>query len=382
MRVIRIAALALAAAVAGTARAAVSQETLDGKVSSFEDIKYWFGSGTNQCAMVVDFNDGSVANSSFVWGYRWNGTAPSVETILKTIAAGDSRFTADFSSGWVKGFTYDLDDDGEADLAPESWYYYDLSEYDDDEIEEPTGYMVGDDWAASYATGELFHNLVWTKSAATANGMYPQNGQWFVQRFASYAMDMADWSYVLDDYETTVVPSLAEPAPALMAALPTVDGQFVATLADAFETARGGKAVLLPASGTVDPATKTITIGTAADETEQTFTVPAHFDMSVSGQAVTLALNQTAAPTLGTNADSELPPLTVTDTCVTIVPGNVIDGLYYGLSTASSLTKGFSKPTQWIRAEGGTVVLQAEKNAAAKAGFYKVCVSDVDEAAR
>ncbi len=195
-------------------------------------------------------------------------------------------------------------------------------------------------------------------------------------------MDVAGWSHVLEDWETTVVPSLAEPAPTLMAALPTVDGQFVATLADAFETARGGKAVLLPASGTVDPATKTITIGTAADETEQTYTVPAHFDMSVSGQAVTLALNQTAAPTLGTNADSELPPLTVTDTCVTIVPGNVIDGLYYGLSTASSLTKGFSKPTQWIRAEGGTVVLQAEKNAAAKAGFYKVCVSDVDEAAR
>ena len=58
MKVIRIAALALAAAVAGTARAAVSQETLDGKVSSFEDIRYWIGEGTNRCAIVVDFNDG------------------------------------------------------------------------------------------------------------------------------------------------------------------------------------------------------------------------------------------------------------------------------------------------------------------------------------
>ena len=29
---------------------------------SFDDIEYWVGNGTNKCAVVIDFNDDSVAN--------------------------------------------------------------------------------------------------------------------------------------------------------------------------------------------------------------------------------------------------------------------------------------------------------------------------------
>ena len=132
---------------------------------SFKDIKYWVGSGTNECAVVIDFNDGSVMNSSFAWGYRWNGDAPSFKTILDEIAADDPRLASFISdSGWVSGFGYDVDDDGgtfhtgktytksdKDDLFPQPWYDYDDSEYDDDEIEEPNMYMVGDDWAAEDA---------------------------------------------------------------------------------------------------------------------------------------------------------------------------------------------------------------------------------------
>ena len=66
-------------------------------------------------------------------------------------------------------------------------------------------------------------------------------------------------------------------------------------------------------------------------------------------------------------ADDELHP--------DVVPGNVIDGLYYGLLSATDLAKGFSEPKTWVRAENGSVVLEAVKTGGA--GFYKVKVSDI-----
>jgi hypothetical protein len=72
----------------------------------------------------------------------------------------------------------------------------------------------------------------------------------------------------------------------------------------------------------------------------------------------------------------------VSDTTVTVVPGNVIEGLYYGLAVSTNLTTGFSAPTEWVRAGNGRVVLEKSKNAAAKGEFYKVRVSDIDETAK
>lgn len=41
-------------------------------VGSFEDIKYWTGSGSNRSALVVEFNSSSTP-FSVAWGYRWSG---------------------------------------------------------------------------------------------------------------------------------------------------------------------------------------------------------------------------------------------------------------------------------------------------------------------
>ena len=132
----------------------------------------------------------------------------------------------------------------------------------------------------------------------------------------------------------------------------------------------------------VDAQAKTVPIGTAADETLQTYEVPAYFDMSVSGDAVKLTLNAVATPTVAAAVSEEEQPLTVSDTTVTVVPGNVIDGLYYGLAVSTNLTAGFSAPTEWVRAANGRVVLEKAKNAAASGEFYKVRVSDIDESAK
>ena len=79
-------------------------------------IRFWLGNGTNECAIVVDFNDGSVEECSFAWGYRWNGTAPSVKAILDEITAKDSRLKMFSSSSqygsYIEAFAYDADGDG------------------------------------------------------------------------------------------------------------------------------------------------------------------------------------------------------------------------------------------------------------------------------
>lgn len=207
---VRAGLAALCAAATMVVSAAVSVETLAGVVSTFDDIKYWVGEGTNKCAIVIDFNDGSVKDaednvvpSSYVWGFRWNGEAPSYMEMLNWIAAADPKFTADISSsGWVNGFFYDYDGDGKVDFAPESWYG----------STEDYSMWWGDNWAASHAASQNFADCAWEKNANMVDGMYPKNGEWFVQRFAPYMMDGYTGDYILDEFEPTVSPTATVPA--------------------------------------------------------------------------------------------------------------------------------------------------------------------------
>ncbi len=48
--------------------------TARAEFTGFESINYWVGSGSNQAAMVIDWNDGTTTQS-YVWGYRWDGDA-------------------------------------------------------------------------------------------------------------------------------------------------------------------------------------------------------------------------------------------------------------------------------------------------------------------
>jgi len=46
---------------------------------NFDSIQFWVGSGSNRAAMVIDWKDTS--QSSFAWGYRWNGAASGYDMI-------------------------------------------------------------------------------------------------------------------------------------------------------------------------------------------------------------------------------------------------------------------------------------------------------------
>ncbi|MBN1513631.1 MAG: PEP-CTERM sorting domain-containing protein [Phycisphaerae bacterium] len=82
---------------------------------TFDDIEYWIGSGSNEAAFVVDWNDG-VNPESLAWGYRWDGTATG-EDMLMDIVTTDPGLYAKISEpgGYgvaLYGMGYDVDRDG------------------------------------------------------------------------------------------------------------------------------------------------------------------------------------------------------------------------------------------------------------------------------
>ena len=368
-----------------------------------DNIRFWLGSGTNSCAVVVDFNDGEPGDRSFAWGYRWNGNAPSVKAILDEITARDRRLkmfaSASEYGSFIEAFGYDADGDG--GTFTREWnadtYAYDHIKSDIDDIfpaiesvssvDEQTGNYIysGTSWMQLSGAGDSFEDVAFVETPNGVDYTNPENGEWICWRICPYeSVSDYEWNPIgyYCDTDSAYVAVAAYPSDTGAAALPKVGFSAFANLEAAFEAARGGGSVKLPEQANVDTETKMVMVGAVESETLQVYEVPAYFDMSVSGGAVSLTLNAAATPTLTATGTEEEPPFTVGDGKVTVIPGNVIDGLYYGLAVSTNLKAGFSAPTEWVRAENGRVVLEKAKNTAAAGEFYKVCVSDIDESAK
>ncbi len=65
-------------------------------VTTFDDILYWTGTGTNRAAVVFDWDDTTSADDALVWGYRWDGSATG-EDMLRDVLAADERLFAKLS---------------------------------------------------------------------------------------------------------------------------------------------------------------------------------------------------------------------------------------------------------------------------------------------
>lgn len=82
-------------------------------VTDFGDIQFWAGSGSNQAALVIDWNNGASIDT-YVWGFRWSGVATTLD-MLNAIQAADPGFAwnphPDFSNA-VYSLYYDADGDG------------------------------------------------------------------------------------------------------------------------------------------------------------------------------------------------------------------------------------------------------------------------------
>jgi hypothetical protein len=129
---------------------------------NFSDIQYWVGTGTNEAAFVVQWNDGKNADA-LVWGFRWNGTATG-EDMLKAIATADHRFysllyqaTGPYGTA-IGGFGFDLNGTGTNALYKNgnvTYPYYPVSgivntsSYDFDDY---TAADTNDHWSSGWTT--------------------------------------------------------------------------------------------------------------------------------------------------------------------------------------------------------------------------------------
>jgi hypothetical protein len=90
------------------------------RAASFDDVQYWVGSGANQAAFVIDWNDGKSAES-LLWGYRWNGAATGLD-MFQAIVSADSRLFAHVGNyAWgtaILGIGFDLNGNGSFGVTP------------------------------------------------------------------------------------------------------------------------------------------------------------------------------------------------------------------------------------------------------------------------
>ncbi len=397
----RAAAALIAAATVLTASVAAAGESSK-FVSTFDDIHYWIGEGTNRVVVIFDFHDGSKDRTSFAWGYRWNGEATNMTEIVDRITALDPRLHAFISpatyGSFVDAFGYDLDDDGgtfERVYNSETKATESVASDEDDIFPSPESYSEIDDeghfvymgtsWLQLWGTGKSLADVGWAMTPNGIDGTFPTNGQWVCWRFGDYSTtyeivkdeDGETWEVIDEGYyfEPINATYAAIPGAARRVVLPSVGDVYYASLKAAFDAARGGREIALPSAATVDVVSRTITVGETSSGDSQSYRWPEWYDLVQNGLSVTFTLNAVATPTFTANPVSGMKPFSVDGDKVTVVPGNVIDGLYYGLLSATDLAKGFSEPQTWVRAENGSVVLEAVKTG--DTGFYKVRVSDI-----
>jgi hypothetical protein len=166
---------------------------------NFSDIQYWVGSGTNEAAFVVQWND-SKNPDALVWGFRWNGNATG-EDMLRAIAQADHRFFTLLYPGTqfgtaIGGIGFDLNGQNTNALYKNGNTTYPLypvggvvntSDYDFDTY---TAADASDHWQSGWTVNGYWS--YWVKDPTDADFGYSgvgatsrvlQNGSWDVWNF-------------------------------------------------------------------------------------------------------------------------------------------------------------------------------------------------------
>lgn len=141
---------------------------------SFTDIQNWTGTGSNEAALVIDWNDG-LAPESLVWGYRWNGAATG-EQMLRAIVASNSNLYIKVSPVGafgvsVFGIGYDADGDGFG-LSSGETFVNGVLETDSSNADGATALDADDHYQEGWNTG------FWGYYGAEGNGTLPTDAQW------------------------------------------------------------------------------------------------------------------------------------------------------------------------------------------------------------
>lgn len=166
---------------------------------TFADVQYWVGTGANEAAFVVQWND-SKNPDALVWGFRWDGNATG-EDMLKAIAKADHRFFSLLYQGTqfgsaVGGFGFDLNginSNGLYKAGNLTYPFYPVNgvinttSYDFDQY---TGIDAADHWSSGWTVNGYWS--YWTKDPTDPDFGYSpvgvstralENGSWDVWNF-------------------------------------------------------------------------------------------------------------------------------------------------------------------------------------------------------
>ncbi|WP_315094068.1 DUF5074 domain-containing protein [Chryseobacterium timonianum] len=196
---------------------------------SFSDIQYWVGTGSNQAAFVVQWNDGKNPDA-LVWGFRWDGNATG-EDMLKAIAKADHRFFTLMYPGTpygtaIGGLGFDLNGQDSNALIKSGNATYPL--YPVDGIVKTTAYDfddytakdVNDHWKSGWNNGFWSYLIKnpsdsdFSSSGSGSTGRILQNGSWDV------------WNYS-PDFQTPPISSTLTPVSPYVTTTNFTNGFFV-----------------------------------------------------------------------------------------------------------------------------------------------------------
>lgn len=151
-------------------------------IGGFGDIQFWVGAGTNQSALVIDFQYGgteSATEQSWAWGYRWDGAATG-QDMLTEIQTADPSLTFD-STTFVNSVSYEV---GSNSYERTSDFVDDLS----------WGYYIAG------GTSPIFSNDPPFEQTGTFNAPHdgtdmPTTGQWSISTSGAADRELADGSW-------------------------------------------------------------------------------------------------------------------------------------------------------------------------------------------
>lgn len=161
-----------------------------GTVATLDDIQFWVGSGGNRAAVVIDWDDASVADKALAWGYRWDGDATG-EDMLLTVLESDARLftklSAPSSSGTaLYGLGYDNNNDGQFAISDGTTFDADgiaISGPADGGTSVDSNDLYAEGWQDGFwhyglSSGNPFDGGSWASSGSSMSGRTLSDGNW------------------------------------------------------------------------------------------------------------------------------------------------------------------------------------------------------------
>lgn len=129
-----------------------------------ENILFWIGEGQHEAIFIVNWNE---PDTALAWGYRFDESEVTAQTMMNAIAAVDNRITYDLSGGFINDIFFD---DGYISLSLKGDYFLTIhngsmsaSGIDGEMLNDGDYFKVGD---VSCATDLGNWHYIWTKPVA------------------------------------------------------------------------------------------------------------------------------------------------------------------------------------------------------------------------